>query len=262
VPPHESFPVRCPFRPCGLTVMALENSLIEQHNMLHTDVACPGSLQRVDPSSGVTLEQVVSLASVESAYENIPRQALKLPDPDRTGERRGPAKIGFPHGKRADYDKPGPYFPGRPADAPEPTPGEHPPLPPDVEGVRSPERGSRMSDSLHDQLRAVTNLAIEGCHQGVQMSHHVIDSVGTVDNEVAFLKDKIESVRLLAAAAAGSSTPPEAIREMTAKVKSAEDGCDEVQAALQLAVARLWAVANELAAASEKGTEYLGQISR
>lgn len=124
------------------------------------------------------------------------------------------------------------YFPGRPADAPEPGPGD-PPIEQPPEGVAAIPVRSIPLESMRDQLKALAMITAEGFSEAEREALQILLSTAAASEIVGELKSKLASTRTIAGAAVGSSrdVPHEAL-SMIGHCSIAMGGAEEIDAAL------------------------------
>lgn len=150
------------------------------------------------------------------------------------------------------------YFPGRPADAPEPGAGERPStaVPPGVVAVPQTGRSHGMDD-MRSQLRAMTSLAIEAFGQAQETTAQMTAAVEVFDRLNVLLADKQQAAHMMTLAAIGSSfNVPDSARQMVASSAAASIAIEDIGAALQLLMQRVNLAYGNLAAAAAAGAEY------
>lgn len=166
--------IACPFPPCALEWwIGAEPGQSTFEIPLHMpqgfegaerfELRCPGCviLVRVDGPDAPAELNAPDTERINRAYENY---LLRLAHEHEATERRAEAErgktgpyIGFPVGRAVDPEVPDAnWFPGRPADAPEPGPGESHPQ---VEIGTGHHLGRAAMEDAHDTTRGLVILA-------------------------------------------------------------------------------------------------------
>jgi hypothetical protein len=152
------------------------------------------------------------------------------------------------------------YFPGRPADAPEPGPGESvPPAPMDVGGGFL---GRAEVDNSRDQLKGMVSMTISSIDRSQGHLARMIAAVEVIEGLAVTAETQSDATMALArAAVGGGGALPEPADRMLAnlnlvrvRVASADDG---LLPALALLRGRLDAAQQTYTAAREAATDYL-----
>lgn len=164
-------------------------------------------------------------------------------------------------------DRPAPpnvedFFPGRPADAPEPGPGEAPTaLPPmDIGGGHLGRAGM---DNARDQLRGMISMTISAIDRAQAHVARIIASVEMIEGLAVTCETQADAALSLARASVGSDNIPEEAQRMLAELTNAHryatDSADGLLPALALLRGRLDTLQGTYTAAREAATEYMAR---
>jgi hypothetical protein len=231
-------------------------------------VRCPGALGLVLPDTGEMSGSTADL--VNRAYENfLIWLAHKHEREERAAEAaRGAAgpHIGFPVGRAVDPDRPDEqWFPGRPADAPEPGPGESHPVV-DHGNVAGHHLGRAAVDNAHDTTRGLVLLALTRMRetQGKLMgAQHALNGVTGIVT-MAEIEATAANALVIAAVGtgAGKPRPAEAMAEQMAMAVDTLMGRDgNIFTATELAKIRVETMAQQMAAAIQNAEQYIALLS-
>jgi hypothetical protein len=225
-------PMACPWRPCAAMALPLptrsdpyDASVITIVYPIHDVIGpaswfgrCPASQLIVSP--GLTPAGVAVLAAADEQYvrmlaERIARQPEHAHDElvgvsDETVSQLIGGKTLKTPPDVADY------FPGRPADAPEPGIGDEPaaPVPANVGGG---QLGKAKDMSTRDQHIALVNVAIERAGEIQELTASVTDALTRIDAYVEAMarKQQAGAALMIGAVGAGGSLPLDAERALT-----------------------------------------------
>lgn len=181
--------------------------------------------------------------------------------------REQPPFIGGPIGRPVDWERPrGEYFPGRPADAPEPGQGDAPsaPVPTGVEGHHL--SGRDVMDDSHAATVGLTRLAIEQHAQAQEALSVVTELLERATAMAAVAETHVQSANALVTSAvgtgAGKPTPGEAMAEqsrLAADTMSSADG-GNLHNAINLAKIRAETASQQIASATSNAQAYIGLL--
>lgn len=271
--------VYCPFPPCraewwvglepGATYVSIPLHMPQGfEGSERFTVRCPGALGLVLPDTGEMSGSTADL--VNRAYENfLIWLAHKHEREERAAEAaRGAAgpHIGFPVGRAVDPDRPDEqWFPGRPADAPEPGPGESHPVV-DHGNVAGHHLGRAAVDNAHDTTRGLVLLALTRMRetQGKLMgAQHALNGVTGIVT-MAEIEATAANALVIAAVGtgAGKPRPAEAMAEQMAMAVDTLMGRDgNIFTATELAKIRVETMAQQMAAAIQNAEQYIALLS-
>lgn len=129
------------------------------------DLRCPGASHTVIGEGDEPNElDPPSVEAMSRAYEyHLTKLAVERDRAQReldAEQAKQHPHLGFPVGRPVDHERSTDmYFPGRPADAPEPGPGEAPAAPVDYGNVAGHHLGRAAMDNAHDTTRGLVILA-------------------------------------------------------------------------------------------------------
>lgn len=277
--------VRCPFPPCTAEWwVGLEAGQTRVSAPFHLpegdfegrdwfEIRCPGALTMFKSETEVLELTALSAEQVNRAYENyLLRLAQYHEQQDREAEaeqgKTGPY-IGGPVGRPVDLTvhPVEQWFPGRPADAPEPGPGEPAPsVPADVEGHRLQGReGTKMDDS-HARTAQLTSLALGQLGQTQDVLARVTDMLDQATGLASAAEHQITSAQSLVVSAVGSGAgkpaPAEQMAEQTALAVNTVAGTEggNLFNAINLSKIRVEAANQQIAGAVANGQAYLALL--
>lgn len=301
-----AFHVVCPFPPCtaewwvggghGQTIFEVPLHLPQGFEGADRyDLRCPGALlrPRLDGPDATPLYLPDDVELITRAYERHllwlakthDEQAAErgtidttLDDLDRRDRENEPpispeppptagTYIGGPLGRPADWERPREeYFPGRPADAPEPGPGDPPAgyVPSGVEGIHLTGRDA-MDDS-HAATVGLTRLALQQHAQAQEALSVVTELLERATAMAATAETHVQSANALVIGAvgtgAGKPAPAEALAEQTALAVDTLSGTQggNLHNAINLAKIRAETAHQQIAGATSNGQAYIGLL--
>lgn len=231
----------------------------------HYTLRCPGALSFVHGDDGEPRTLTTPDADrIDRAHTNyLARIASERERAERAAEAE-PGKsrpyLGGPVGRPPRPFPPEVYFPGRPADAPEPGPGEFAPPPPaGVEGIPLTGRDDSMSD--REQLKGLALIAAGQLGQ----ANGVLDRAKTALDECAQLviaaEHQMRSAQALVmrAVGTGAGAPPagEQMAEYTMlAVSTIAGGSGSLASTLTIALRRLQDLQTQVSAAESNARQY------
>jgi hypothetical protein len=175
--------------------------------------------------------------------------------------------IGGPVGRPVDWERPrGEYFPGRPADAPEPGQGEAPsaPVPTGVEGHHLSGRDA--VDDSHAATVGLTRLALQQHGQAQEALSVVTELLERATAMAAVAETHVQSANSLVISAVGTGAGKPAAAEQMAEqtalatdTMSSSDG-GNLHNAINLAKIRAETAHQQIAAATAHGQAYIGLL--
>lgn len=260
------------------------------------DTRCPGAMAMYDCSTNDLALVAVSAEQINRAYENYLLWLAKTRDEQAAererreeflneverieGDRRreedqrqrdldaqqaGP-HIGGPVGRPVDWDRPREeYFPGRPADAPEPGPDE-PPAAPLPKGVEGHHLGRDAVDDSHAATVGLTRLALEQHARAQEALSVVTELLERATAMAAVAETHVQSANALVISAvgtgAGKPAPGEAMAEQTALAVDTLSGTEggNLHNAINLAKIRAETAHQQIAGATSNGQAYIGLL--
>jgi hypothetical protein len=236
------------------------------------ELRCPGAVQTIKGEGDEPNE--LSPRAVEQmnrAYEeHLRRLIIERERAERAAEAEGPKAsphLGFPVGRPVDHERSTDmYFPGRPADAPEPGPGEsHPP----VEIGQGHHLGRAAVDNAHDTTRGLVQLAIPRMEETIGKLTGCINALNGATGATTMAEIDATAANALIIAAvgtgAGKPAPAEAMAEQmamgvdTIMGESADGG--NIYNAIEVAKIRVTAAIQQVSAAVEQARQYVSLLS-
>jgi len=249
--------LRCPFPPC--TAEWWFGDLGQDVVPLHapktapawtSGAACPGSLMTYQPDSDVLAPP--DTAKIQRAYAAY----LAL-----AGEPLPSAYLGAPVGRPADQPEEY-YFPGRPADAPEPGPGDPHPA---VEIGAGHHLGKAEMENSHSTTKGLAMLAVNQMGLTQDLLARMTAAVDEAEAVAIAAESQIRSVQGLVSACVGTGadapTSGERMAEQTSLAADTIGGENNIGNALALAKQRIADAHRQIAVAAEEGRRYIGQLS-
>lgn len=251
----------CPFRLCGanVTIVVEQASADDDETTisrvgLHTIDAgelrgmCPGSLLVYPVTDPFLLE---FLEAEAAAFERVLEER----------QRRRPT---------ADTTSPAPEHSKTPHPAPDQTgwfrtgtgdPRVNGPVArPKIEFLPTPG-GARMSDSIRQQLRSLTGVAINGFATTQEVCAELSNQLELLEHRVNDLSTSHEATHNVALSAVGTDeNPPETASNMVGSSAMAMSTIDDLIGTLNLALVRVAAIHGSASAAARNGAEYLASI--
>lgn len=171
--------------------------------------------------------------------------------------QRGRAPLTNPDRPKRPHDE---HFPGRPADAPEPGPGDAPAnrVPLDLGGGAL---GKAAMDDARNNLKAMTTLAIGQMEQTQDLLARLQEAIQTAEGLTVAAEHQARSAQALVTAAVGSGSgmPPSAegmAEQVTLAVSTIGDQGDGILPALRLAHRRVRDAFVQLGSAIENAKTY------
>jgi hypothetical protein len=298
--------VTCPFPPCtgewwigggpGQTIFEVPFHLPEGFaGAERFNLRCPGALlrPRIDGPDATPLYLPGDVELITRAYErhllwlalSLDEQAAEQEELDaaldeierRNRENEPPispeppategAYVGGPLGRPVDWERPREeYFPGRPADAPEPGPGDPPAgyVPSGVEGIHL--TGRDKVDDSHAATLGLTRLALEQHARAQEALSVVTELLERATTMAAVAETHVQSAQSLVISAvgtgAGKPAPGEAMAEQTALAVDTLSGTEggNLHNAINLAKIRAETAHQQIAGATSNGQAYIGLL--
>jgi hypothetical protein len=275
--------IDCPFPPCNAWWNVHFNvTQVPYHNLRGADVPeifqrfkCPGSLtnfyigtsnplepdvKRMQRGMQIYTQRVEEWRAAEK--RRIERLRAENGDADE-------APLIAPEGREAIDPTPGNplYFPGRPADAPEPGPGEEPAQTVDKGNIAGHRLGRAEMEDAHATARALTILARDKMNETLTKlagcGHALNGSVGLAT--MAEIEATAAQALVIAAVGTGSGkpAPAEQMAEQTALGVSTIMGTqgDNIFNAIEVARIRVELAAQQITAAIEQANQYIALLS-
>lgn len=273
--------IDCPFPPCEAWWNVAANVWrVPYHNVRGPSVPpsfrgafkCPGALvglrfgtSEPDTPSRAAMSHRASVywarveGVMEAERERVERLRAEGGDVDET-------PLITPEGREPTDPTPGNilYFPGRPADAPEPGPGEsHPP----VEIGQGHHLGRSAVDNAHDTTRGLAQLAVNELGKTQEVLSTITAALDAAEAQGVAAEALIHAASALVTAAVGTGENANAagneMAEQTAVSLSTigGDNADNIQAAIQVAKIRVELAVQQIAAAVTKANEYIASLS-
>lgn len=159
------------------------------------------------------------------------------------------------------------YFPGRPADAPEPGPGESATQPVDYGNVAGHHLGKAAMEDAHATARALTILARDKMNETLGKLAGCANALNGSVGLATMAEMEATAAQALVIAAvgtgAGKPTPAEQMAEQTALAVSTIMGTegDNIFNAIEVARIRVELAAQQLTAAVEQANQYIALLS-
>lgn len=232
------------------------------------ELRCPGAVQTLkgDGDEPTDLDPP-AVEQMNRAYEtHLIRLATEREQAERAAEaeqgRAGP-HIGFPVGRPVDHERSTDmYFPGRPADAPEPGPGEpHP----QVEIGQGHHLGRAAVDNSHDTTRGLVQLAIPRMEEAIGKLAGCVNALNGATGIATMAEIEATAANALVIAAvgtgAGKPAAAEAMAEQMAMGVDTIMGEDNVFNAIEVGKIRVTAAIQQLTAAVEQARQYVALLS-
>jgi len=232
------------------------------------ELRCPGAVQTLkgDGDEPTDLDPP-AVEQMNRAYEtHLIRLATEREQAERAAEaeqgRAGP-HIGFPVGRPVDHERSTDmYFPGRPADAPEPGPGEpHP----QVEIGQGHHLGRAAVDNSHDTTRGLVQLAIPRMEEAIGKLAGCVNTLNGATGIATMAEIEATAANALVIAAvgtgAGKPAAAEAMAEQMAMGVDTIMGEDNVFNAIEVGKIRVTAAIQQLTAAVEQARQYVALLS-
>jgi hypothetical protein len=156
------------------------------------------------------------------------------------------------------------YFPGRPADAPEPNPGERPEMLPSWE-LGGGHLGGSAVDNSHSTTQGLVGLAINQMGLTQDLLARVTSALDEAEAVAVASESQIRTVQslVMAAVGTGEGAPPsgEQMAEHTALAVDTISGDASVGLAVHLAKVRAETANNQILAAVANAQEFLRTLS-
>jgi len=237
------------------------------------ELRCPGAVLTVRGDGDEPNElDAPSNEIINRAYEH---HLIQLAIEHERAERQAEAErgkqaphLGYPVGRPVDFERSTDmYFPGRPADAPEPGPGEAPSQPVDFGNVAGHHLGRSAVENAHETTKGLARLAVVELGKTQDVLSSVTDALDAAEAQGVAAEALIHASSALVKAAVGTgantNAAGEQMAEQTALAKATIGGenADNIQVAIQLAKIRVELAVQQIAAAVTKANEYIGSIS-
>jgi hypothetical protein len=232
----------------------------------HYDLRCPGAIGFVSRTG----EMNAGTADVVNrAYENyLIRLAHEHEAAERAAEaakgKSGPY-VGFPVGRPVDPDRPAEqWFPGRPADAPEPGPGESHPA---VEIGTGHHLGRAAVDNAHDTTRGLVMLAITRMRETQRKLGGCINALNGATGLTTMAEMEVTAGNALVIAAVGTGAgKPQSAQQMAEQMALA---CDTIMGpngqnvfnAIEVAKIRATVAIQQITSAIQQAEQYVALLS-
>lgn len=220
---------------------------------------CPGTMTVYKPDSDELTEP--DKAKIERAYQQyLAQQTETVREPDEVhGEFIG-GPLGRPVDPNRDRDE---FFPGRPADAPEPGVGEPPAAP--VQIGTGHHLGKAAMDNAHQTAAGLAGLAVNQMGLTQDLLARITDALDEAAELAVAAEAQIGAVQSLVTAAVGTGEAAgmggNAMAEQTALAKSTiGDARDGILSAIHVAKVRVGLSHQQIMAAVEGGRQYIAGL--
>lgn len=227
--------------------------------VMHAEGKGPGTM------SGPDYERVTRAYEHHLLRLNIERERAER-EADAAGPKASP-HLGFPVGRPVDHElSTDMYFPGRPADAPEPGPGEAPAQPVDFGNVAGHHLGRAAVENAHDTTRGLILLAIPRIEEAIGKLSGVVNALNGATGIATMAEIEATAAAALITAAVGTGAgKPTSAEQMAEQMALAIDtimGPDgNIFNAIEVAKIRVTAAIQSLTAALQKAREYVALLS-
>lgn len=260
--------LKCPFPPCTAEWWFgnLAQNTIPPHQAEGFATAavwlpwCPGTMTAYKPDSQELTEP--DKAKIERAYQQyLARQAETVREPEDvySGEYLG-APIGRPVDPDRDRDE---FFPGRPADAPEPGPGEAHPA---VEIGTGHHLGKAAMDNAHGTAAGLAGLAINQMGLTQDLLARLTSALDEAESLAQAAESQITAVQSLVISAVGTGEGTgeggNKMAEQTALAVDTIGGGEggNIFNAINVAKIRVELAHQQVAAAVDGGNQYIAGL--
>lgn len=238
------------------------------------DLRCPGTAHTVSGDGDEPSDlPAPSVEAMTRAYEyHLLRLAVEREREQRQSDaERAKAQhhLGFPVGRPVDHEQSTDmYFPGRPADAPEPGPGEAPAQHVDYGNVAGHHLGRAAVENAHDTARGLVLLAIPRMEEAIGKLTGVMHALNGAIGITTMAEIEATAANALVIAAVGSGAgKPTSAERMAEQMVLAIDTIMGVTRpgnifnAIEVAKIRVTAAIQQLTAAVSKAREYVALLS-
>lgn len=275
----------CPFPPCtaewwvgrepGQTHFPIPFHMPQGFEGTETyDLRCPGAVHTLSGEGDEP--RGLSAPSTEQMTRAYERYLVKLAVLRERAERQTDAErakaqhhLGFPVGRPVDHAmNTDMYFPGRPADAPEPGPGESPAQPVDFGNVAGHHLGRAAMDNAHSTTKGLAGLAMAKMGEVQDQLAQITDHLDRATAQAVAAEALMTAANTLVIAAVGTGADAgdagEAMAEQAAVATDTIGGQAEggnVFNAINVAKIRVEAASQQLTAAVTKASEYIARLS-
>lgn len=235
------------------------------------ELRCPGAVQTLKGEGDEPNElDPPAVEQMDRAYETL---LIRLATERERAERAAEAEqakqhphIGFNVGRKPNLSQHGTemYFPGRPADAPEPGPGEAPAQP--VEIGQGHHLGRAAMDNAHDTTRGLVQIAIPRMEEAIGKLSGCVNALNGATGIATMAEIEATAANALVIAAvgtgAGKPAPAEQMAEQMALAVDTIMGPDDnIFNAIELAKIRVTVAIQQLTAAVEQARQYVALLS-
>jgi len=237
------------------------------------ELRCPGAVHTLRGEGDEPRElDAPSNEAMNRAYEHhLVQLAIEheRAEREREAERGKQAPhLGYPVGRPVDYARSTDmYFPGRPADAPEPGPGEAPTAPVDFGNVAGHHLGRAAMDNAHDTTKGLVILARAKMQEAVGKLAGCAAALNGATGIAVMAEIEATAGNALVIAAvgtgAGKPAPAEQMAEQMALAVDTIMGPDggNVFNAIEVAKIRVETASQQLTAAIEQANRYVALLS-
>lgn len=274
--------IDCPFPPCeawwnvGPNVWQVPYHSIRGATVPHVFAGvfkCPGALVNFrfgtnEPNTPDRIGMAERAAIYEARVEEWSEVERERVERLRAANTEPETPKGIPEGREPDLSEGRIiFFPGRPADAPEPGPGERPAQPVDHGNVAGHHLGRAAVENAHDTTKALVQLAKGKMSETKTKLDGCAAALGGATGLATMAEIEVSAAGALVVAAVGSGHgKPQCAQRMAEQVALAVDtiygpGGANIFNGIEVAKVRVEIAAQQLAAAIAQAEQYIALLS-